>query len=54
MGREDKCIIYENQRYYGPMGWCAHFQELSLAGQKKKMDSFLEVGTIALKHGAAL
>ena len=38
MGREEKCIIYENQRYYGPMGWCADFQELSLEqqGQKKE------------------
>ncbi len=29
MGKDESNILYENQRYYGPMGWCGPYQAAS-------------------------
>ena len=54
MGREENCVIYENQRYYGPMGWCASFRAVTSNEAKQGMDSFSELGMNAVKCAAAL
>ena len=48
MGKDESNILYENQRYYGPMGWCGPHEAASTMTPKHEI-TFL-VSNAAAEH----